>query len=138
MAKYVVLDMKMDNAIKSLSGPLEVMKPPTNMKFYVAVEFDNKIEKGIGNDPLMQDKLKAKVRTLYDSLVRDIGANLKKTDKGGQQLRDQNKLKDMQKLIDVVNKNLLGAQKIAEDKAEKLVMDTWNEFKRNKSDYTKY
>jgi len=108
----ITFDKKMDEDIKNAAGPLEVMTYPKGMKFKVEVTLDSKVEKELAKDPLLNQQMTTALQTVYADLVKRIGDNLKSTDKGGITLRDENNAEKLKKLIEVVNKGIVGAKDI--------------------------
>lgn len=141
MSKVVIFDMpssSMDSAIARKAGTLEVMVAPKGMDFKVEVEFDKKIEKEVGKDPLIQNEMNDAVKAIYDDLVERIADNLQKTDRGGITLRDSGQLEKCKKLLDVVNRGIEGARDVAIGKAETAVNKVWTDLAKTKKEYAKY
>src|SRR5262249_44630387 len=120
MSKKTVFNVpNMDRDMATAAGTLQVMTYPKGMSFKVDIEFDSKMEKEIAKDAMMLRDMNVAGQTVYSDLLNAIGKNLKTTNKGAVQLRDSNQLAKMQKLVEVVNKNIEGAKRVAEERAAK-------------------
>jgi hypothetical protein len=96
------------------------------------------MEKEVGKDALLAQDMWLGVRSVYDDLVKRIGENLRNTDRGAVQLRNNKEVDKLKKLIEVVNRNIVGAAKIAEEAAEKAVLVHYEGLKKKRKEYTKY
>jgi hypothetical protein len=138
MAKVSYKPGDLDSDVAKAAGPLQVMTYPKGLNFKVEVEFDAKMEKEIGADALLAQKMWLGVREVYEDLVRRIGENLKNTDRGAIQLRNAKESDKLKKLVDVVNRGIEGATKIAEEAAKKAVLAHYEGLKKKRKDYAKY
>jgi hypothetical protein len=138
MAKEAYRTVDMDADVAKAAGPLAVMTYPKGMKFKVEVEFDDKMKKEIGADALLKQDMWLEVDKVYSELVKRIGENLKNTDRGAIQLRDKKEIEKLKKLVDVVNKGIVGAKEIAEESAQKKIMAHYDGLKKKRKEYTKY
>ena len=138
MAKLSFKPGDIDADVAKAAGALEVMTYPKGLTFKVDVEFDAKMEKEIGKDALLAQEMWLGVRRVYDDLVKRIGENLRNTDRGAVQLRNNKEAEKLKKLIEVVNRNIVGATKIAEEAAEKSVLAHYEGLKKTRKEYTKY
>lgn len=138
MAKVSFKPGDIDSAVARAAGTLQVMTCPKGLSFKVDVEFDSKMEKEIGADALLAQEMWLGVRKVYDDLVKRIGENLQNTDRGAIQLRNDKELEKLKKLVEVVNRNIVGAAKIAEEAAEKAVLAHYEGLKKKRKEYTKY
>ena len=138
MAKVSFKPGDLDSDVAKAAGPLQVMTYPKGLTFKLEVEFDAKMEKEIGKDALLAQDMWLGVRKVYDDLVKRIGENLRTTDRGAVQLRNDKEVDKLKKLIEVVNRNIAGAAKIAEEAAEKAVLAHYEGLKKKRKEYTKY
>jgi hypothetical protein len=128
----------MDADITRAAGPLEVMTCPKGMKFKVEVEFDDKMKKEIGADALLKQDMWLAVDGVYKDLIKRIGENLKNTDRGAIQLRNAREVDKLKKLVDVVNRGIVGAKDIAQESAQKQILAHYEGLKKKRKEYTKY
>jgi hypothetical protein len=133
---YRTVDLDAD--VARAAGPLAVMTYPKGMKFKVEVEFDPKMKKEIGADALLKQDMWLEVDAVYKDLVKRIGENLKATDRGAIQLRDKKEIDKLKKLVDVVNRGIVGARQIAEESAQKKIHAHYEGLKKKRKEYTKY
>jgi hypothetical protein len=138
MAKVSFKPGDIDSDVAKAAGPLQVMTYPKGLAFKLEVEFDAKMEKEVGKDALLAQDMWLGVRSVYDDLVKRIGENLRNTDRGAVQLRNNKEVDKLKKLIEVVNRNIVGAAKIAEEAAEKAVLAHYEGLKKKRKEYTKY
>jgi hypothetical protein len=138
MAKVSFKPGDIDSDVAKAAGPLQVMTYPKGLTFKLEVEFDAKMEKEIGKDALLAQDMWLGVKKVYDDLVKRIGENLRTTDRGAVELRNNKEVDKLKKLIEVVNKNIVGAAKIAEEAAEKAVIAHYEGLKKKRKEYTKY
>lgn len=128
----------MSSEVARKSGKLEVMTAPSSMGFKVELQVDAGILKAVAADPLVNQQMRDAVKAVYDTLVEDIGKNLQATDKGAVKLRDNNEADKMKKLVDVVNRGILGARDVAVQRAEKEALACWAKLVAKRSEYRKY
>lgn len=138
MAKEAYRNVDMDGDIAKAAGTLQVMTAPKGMKFQVSVEFDDKMKKEISADALLKQDMWLEVDAVYKDLIRRIGENLKNTDRGAIQLRNAKEMDKLKKLVDVVNRGIVEATKIAQDSAEKKILSHYESLKKKRKEYTKY
>jgi hypothetical protein len=138
MAKVSFKPGSIDSDVSKAAGTLQVMTCPKGLRFEVDVEFDAKMEKEMGKDALLAQEMWLGVRKVYDDLVKRIGENLKNTDRGAILLRNDKQVDKLKKLVEVVNRNIEGAAKIAQEAAEKSVVAHYESLKKKRKDYTKY
>jgi hypothetical protein len=138
MAKASFKPGDIDADVARAAGPLQVMTYPKGLTFKLEVEYDAKMEKEIGKDALLAQEMWLGVRAVYDDLVKRIGENLRNTDRGAVQLRNNKEVDKLKKLIEVVNRNIVGAAKVAEEAAEKAVLAHYEGLKKKRKEYTKY
>jgi len=138
MAKVSYKPGDLDADVARAAGTLQVMTCPKGLGFKVDVEYDAKMEKEIGADPLMAQEMWLDVKAVYKDLVDRIGENLKNTDRGAITLRNAKEADKLKKLVEVVNRGIEGATRIAEEKAEKAVLAHYEGLKKKRKDYTKY
>ena len=124
----------LDADVAKAAGNLQVMTYPKGMKFRIEVDVPKEIEK----DKLLAQDLYLGVKDIYTDLVARIGENLKKTDAGAIQLRNNKEVEKLKKLVEVVNRGIAGAVKVAEEKAAKSVKDNFDKLKNKRKEYTKY
>lgn len=129
---------KMDKDIETAAGKLQVMTAPKGMSFAVEIEVDKAILKGIEKDPLMQSIMSDAANAVYDDLVERIGKNLATTDKGAITLRDANQKDKLDKLIQVVNKGIVGARDVAVEQAQKDCLKAWDSLVKTRKEYSTY
>lgn len=138
MAKEAYRTVDMDADVARAAGTLAVMTCPTGMRFKVEVEFDDKMKKEIGADALLKQDMWLEVDRVYADLVKRIGENLKSTDRGAIQLRDKKEIDKLKKLVDVVNRGIVGAKEVAEEAAQKKILAHYESLKKKRKEYTKY
>lgn len=138
MAKEAYRTVDMDADVARAAGTLAVMTCPTGMRFKVEVEFDDKMKKEIGADALLKQDMWLEVDRVYADLVKRIGENLKNTDRGAIQLRDKKEIDKLKKLVDVVNRGIVGAREVAEEAAQKKILAHYDSLKKKRKEYTKY
>lgn len=138
MAKETYRNVDMDGDVQRAAGTLEVMTFPKGMKFSVEVEFDDKLKKEIGADPLLKQDMWLAVDEVYKDLVKRIGENLKNTDRGAVTLRNGKEIDKLKKLVDVVNRNIVAAKDIAQENAQKKLIGHCEGLKKKRKEYTKY
>ena len=138
MGKEKFPDRDVDSDVAKKAGGLQVLTPPTGLKFKVEVVTDAKLEKEAGKDPLLKAEMWEKVNAVYDNLVDRIADNLRKTDRGAVKLRDSNQLDKMNKLVDVVNRGIVSATRLAETQAKKAVLAHWEELCKTHKEYRNY
>jgi hypothetical protein len=138
MSKVSFKPGDLDSDVRKAAGPLEVMTYPKGLTFKLDVEFDAKMEKEVGKDALLAQEMWLGVRAVYDDLVKRIGENLRNTDRGAIQLRNNKDVEKLKKLVEVVNRGIVGAAKIAEEAAEKAVIAHYEKLKKTRKEYTKY
>ena len=134
MAKVAYKPGDLDADVAKAAGTLEVMTYPKGMKFGIEVELPKEVE----SDRLLAQELWLGVGAVYKDLVTRIAENLKNTDRGAVQLRNANDIEKLKKLIEVVNRGIQGAVKIAEEAATKSVQTNFDKLKAKRKDYTKY
>ena len=138
MAKEAYRTVDMDADVARAAGTLAVMTCPTGMRFKVEVEFDDKMKKEIGADALLKQDMWLEVDRVYADLVKRIGENLKNTDRGAIQLRNAREMDKLKKLVDVVNRGIVGAKEVAEEAAQKKILAHYDGLKKKRKEYTKY
>lgn len=138
MAKESYRTVDMDGDVAKAAGPLQVMTYPKGMKFTVEVEFDDKMKKEIGADALLKQDMWLEVDAVYKDLIKRIGENLKNTDRGAIQLRNNKQIDKLKKLVDVVNRGVDGARDIAQESAQKKILGHYESLKKKRKEYTKY
>jgi hypothetical protein len=141
MPSILLVDMSsssMSSEVARKSGKLEVMTAPSSMGFKVELQVDAGILKAVAADPLVNQQMRDAVKAVYDTLVDDIGKNLQATDKGAVKLRDNNEADKMKKLVDVVNRGIVGARDVAVQRAEKEALACWAKLVAKRSEYRKY
>ena len=141
MPSILLVDMSsgsMGSDVARKSGRLEVMTAPTSMGFKVELQVDSSIWKAVAADPLVNQQMRDAVKAVYGTLVEDIGKNLQATDKGAVKLRDNNEADKMKKLVDVVNRGIVGARDVAVRRAEKEALACWAKLVSKRSEYRKY
>jgi hypothetical protein len=134
MPKVAYKPGDLDADVAKAAGTLQVMTYPKGMKFAIEVELPKEVE----SDKLLAQELWLGVGAIYKDLFSRIGENLKNTDRGAVQLRNAKEVEKLKKLIDVVNRGIQGAIKIAEDAAVKSVQTNFDKLKAKRKDYTKY
>ena len=134
MAKVAYKPGDLDADVAKAAGPLRVMAYPKGMKFGIEVELPKEVE----SDRLLAQELWLGVGAVYKDLVTRIAENLKNTDRGAVQLRNAKEVEKLKKLIEVVNRGIQGAVKIAEEAATKSVQTNFDKLKAKRKDYTKY
>jgi len=134
MAKVAYKPGDLDADVARAAGPLQVMTYPKGMKFSIQVELPKEIE----SDKLLAQELWLGVGAVYKDLVSRIAENLKNTDRGAVLLRNAKEVDKLKKLIDVVNRGIEGATRIAEEAAVKSVQANFDKLKAKRKDYTKY
>ena len=137
-AKETYRNVDMDADVARAAGPLQVMTCPKGMKFKVEVEFDEKMKKEIGADALLKQDMWLAVDEVYKDLIKRIGENLKNTDRGAITLRNAKEMDKLKKLVDVVNRGIVGAKDIAEETARKKLLAHYEGLKKKRKEYTKY
>jgi hypothetical protein len=138
MAKESYRTVDMDSDVARAAGPLQVMTYPKGMKFKVVVEFDDKMQKEIGKDALLKQDMWLEVDAVYKDLVKRIGDNLKNTDRGAIELRNRKEIDKLKKLVEVVNRGIVGAKEIAEEAAQRKILAHYEGLKKKRKEYTKY
>ncbi len=134
MTKIAFKPGDLDADVAKAAGPLQVMTYPKGMKFSIEVELPKEVE----SDKLLAQELWLGVGAVYKDLVSRIADNLKATDRGAVQLRNAKEVDKLKKLIDVVNRAIQGAVKIAEEAAVKSVQTNFDKLKTKRKEYTKY
>ena len=134
MAKVAYKPGDLDADVAKAAGPLQVMTYPKGMKFGIEVELPKEVE----SDRLLAQELWLGVGAVYKDLVTRIAENLKNTDRGAVQLRNAKEVEKLKKLVEVVNRGIQGAIKIAEEAATKSVQTNFDKLKAKRKDYTKY
>ena len=134
MAKVAYKPGDLDADVARATGPLQVMTYPKGMKFSIQVELPKEVE----SDKLLAQELWLGVGAVYKDLVSRIAENLKNTDRGAVLLRNAKEVEKLKKLIEVVNRGIDGATRIAEEAAIKTVQTNFDKLKAKRKDYTKY
>lgn len=134
MAKVAFKPGDLNADVIKAAGPLQVMTYPKGMKFGIEVELPKEVE----SDKLLAQELWLGVGAIYKDLVSRIGENLKNTDRGAVLLRNAKEVDKLKKLIDVVNRGIEGATRIAEDAAVKSVQTNFDALKAKRKNYAKY
>jgi hypothetical protein len=134
MPKVAYKPGDLDADVAKAAGPLQVMTHPKGMKFAIEVDLPKEVE----SDKLLAQELWLGVGAIYRDLVSRIAENLKNTDRGAVQLRNNREVEKLKKLIEVVNRGIQGAVKIAEDAAARSVQTNFDKLKSKRKDYTKY
>jgi len=84
MPKVAYKPGDLDADVAKAAGPLQVMTSPKGMKFAIEVDLPKEVE----SDRLLAQELWLGVGAIYRDLVSRIGENLKNTDRGAVQLRN--------------------------------------------------
>jgi len=134
MPKVAYKPGDLDADVAKAAGPLQVMTYPKGMKFAIEVDLPKEVE----SDKLLAQELWLGVGAIYRDLVSRIAENLKNTDRGAVQLRNNREVEKLKKLIEVVNRGIQGAVKVAEDAATRSVQTNFDKLKQKRKDYTKY
>ena len=108
MPKVAYKPGDLDADVAKAAGPLQVMTYPKGMKFAIEVDLPKEVE----SDKLLAQELWLGVGAIYRDLVSRIAENLKNTDRGAVQLRNNREVEKLKKLIEVVNRGIQGAVKV--------------------------
>lgn len=124
--------------VRRAVGTLEVMTLSKGLSFKVTMSTDSKVVKEVQTDKLLAAELWLGVGAIYKDLVERISQNLKTTDRGAVKLRNDKEVEKLKKLVEVVNKGIVGAAKVAEETAKKSVEKNFENLKKKRKEYTKY
>ena len=119
MPKIAYKPGDLDADVAKGAGTLQVMTYPKGMKFAIEVELPKEVE----SDKLLAQELWLGVGAIYKDLVARIADNLKNTDRGAVILRNAKEAEKLKKLVDVVNRGIDGAIKIAEENGRQVGAD---------------
>ncbi len=126
MGKHVVFDDndKMKNDLASAVGKLEeALKMPVGLDFKVEVEMPPELEKAMGKDPLLLQKMHDAVKPIYkkliDSLARDVKSSRVEQDVGRAPGRDEGALEEVKKLPNKLKSLVDGQMGVASNNAQK-------------------
>src|SRR5436190_22621686 len=122
MPKVAYKPGDLDADVAKAAGPLQVMTYPKGMKFAIEVDLPKEVE----SDRLLAQELWLGVGAVYKDLVARIAENLKNTDRGAVILRNAREVEKLKKLIEVVNRGIQGAIKVAEEAAVKSVQGNFD------------
>ena len=132
MAKFTI--MNMSKVPINVSG-LKMVKPPA-LSFKVEVEFDKKIEKEAGKDPLVLAEFQDAAKKVYDQTVATIEQKCKVFDKLFVDMATKGaKPADMEKQLKGLNSAIEQDIKVAEIGAQQAVMKAWADLTAKKKEW---
>lgn len=140
MGKHVVFDDKgkMGTDLASSVGKLEVLTLPGGLDFHVEVDMPSELEKAMGKDPLLLQKMHDAVEPTYKKLVASLADDFKKFELMGRAQRDEGEIELIKKLPEKLKSLVGGAMSVARDNAEKDALACYDKYVQSRVEYKKY
>jgi hypothetical protein len=128
--------MKTDLA--SAVGELQVLTMPNGLDFHVEVEMPAELEKALGKDPLLLQKMHDSIGPTYKKLIESLADDFEKFETIGRMQRDKGEI-DLVKQIPTKLKSMVdGQMNVARDNAQKNALGCYDKYLQSHAEYKKY
>ncbi|WP_149115125.1 hypothetical protein [Limnoglobus roseus] len=140
MGKHVVFDDKgkMPSDVAKAAGVLQVLTMPTGLDFQVEIEMPPELEKAMGKDPLLMQKMQDAVKVVYTELVKDLGKSFASFEVAGRLKRDLVDPEGLKSLLEKIKKSVDEELNYAKDEANKAALACYNKYLESRAEYKKY
>src|SRR5690349_18580902 len=124
-------------AVRSRVGNLEILTLPSGLDFHVEVDMPSELEKAMGKDPLLLQKMHDAVKPNYKALIDELADELKTIELIGRSQRDQGKVQMINGLPEKLKTLVNGALKTARVNSEKSALACYDKYVQSRVEYKK-